>query len=321
MYSLDPIKYAEMQGITLNYIGELYLVGANQTPLLSMMGGLAGGGGKTCRGFTFACAQPWNLDAANQDTVSEDTAAAGPTLRTYTRGQDTNTIQIMHEAYGASYAKQSTYGEVGAITNVAGDSAAGNPVTNEVAFQRTASLRQLAINIEFSFLQGSETTVTDSSTNTKTQGFANAIATNTIAAGGAALSKSLMNQLFRTMVAAGAPFINTVIFVNAFQKQQITDIYGYAPEDRNVGGMNIKQIETDFGMVGIVYDPFMLTDDLYAIEMSVIAPMYCPKDGMIMIDEPLAKTGALDSNQLYLQIGLDFGFEEAHGSLTGLSTS
>lgn len=263
----------------------------------------------------------WNLDAANQDTVSEDTAAAGVTLRTYTRAQDTNTIQIMHEAYGASYAKQSTYGEVGAITNVSGDSTAGNPVTNEVAFQRTAALRQLAINIEFSFFQGSETTVTDSSTNTKTQGFANAISTNTIAAGGAALSKTLINNLLRTMAGNGAQFINPVIFCNAFQKQQLSDIYGYAPEDRNVGGVNIKTIETDFAQIGVVYAPQMLTDDFYIIDMAIVAPMYCPKDGMIMIDEPLAKIGAVDRNQLYLQIGLDFGAEEYHGSLTGLSTS
>jgi hypothetical protein len=286
-----------------------------------MMGGLAGGGGKTVKGFTFACAQPWALDAANQDTVSEDTAAAGPTVRTYTRGQDTNTIQIMHEAYGSSYAKQSTTGEIGAITNVAGPTDGGNPVTDEKAFQRTGALRQLAVNIEFSFFQGSEVTVTDSSTNTKTQGFANAIATNTVAAGGAALSKALINNILRTMVGNGAQFINPVMFCNAFQKQQLSDIYGYAPESRNVGGVNIKQIETDFAMIGVVFAPQMLTDDLYIIDMAVVAPMYCPYKGQLMVDEPLAKTGAKDENQLYLQIGLDFGPEEYHGSLTGLSTS
>lgn len=311
--------YAERED--LNYLGQLYLVGANQTPLLNMMGGLAGGGGKICKGFTFACAQPWGLDAANQDTVSEDTAAAGVTLRTYTRGQDTNTIQIMHEAYGASYAKQSTTGEIGAITNVAGSTDGGNPVTNEVNFQRTAALRQLAINIEFSFFQGSETTVTDSSTNTKTAGFANAITTNTTACGGATLSKALIQALLRDMVSNGAQFLNPVIFCNAFQKQKLSDIYGYAPEDRNVGGVNIKQIETDFAQIGVVWAPKMLTDDLYIIDMDVVAPMYCPKDKKMMIDEPLAKTGAAEKHQLYLQVGLDFGAEEYHGSLTGLATS
>ena len=60
------------------------------------------------------------------------------------------------------------------------------------------------------------------------------------------------------------------------RKQAITDLYGYAPESRNVGGLNIKQIETDFGMVGVVFDPFMPTDEIYLAEMSVCRPCSVP---------------------------------------------
>jgi hypothetical protein len=227
----------------------------------------------------------------------------------------------MHRGYGASYAKQSTYAEVGAITNVAGNINPGNPVTNEVAFQREAAMRQLAIDIEFSFLQGTGVQPTASDVASATNGFANIISTNTIAAGGADLSKALIDQLLRTMAGNGAIFNQVVAFCNAFQKQQISDIYAYAPQDRNVGGYDIQTIYTDFGEIGVVYDPFMLTDDLYFIEMSVVAPMYCPKDGMMMVDEPIAKSTASDRYQLYVQIGLDQGPEEYHGSITGLSTS
>jgi hypothetical protein len=316
----SPGGYTERED--LNYIGELYLIGANQTPLLSMMGGLAGGDAKTVRGFYFAVAQPWNLGSAAQTVVSEDTAAnTGATPTTITRGQDTNYIQIMHRAYAASYAKKSTYGEVGAISTVSGDTAAGNPVTDEVAFQRTGQLRQLAIDIEYSFFQGSAVAPATSATAGKTQGLQNAISTNTVAAGTTALTKSLINQLLRTMAGNGAQWIDIVIFCNAFQKQQLTDIYGYAPEDRNVGGVNIKQIETDFCMAGVVYAPQMPTDEIYIVDMSVMYPVYCPVDGMLMIDEPIAKTKAAETHQLYLQIGLDFGPEEYHGSITGLTTS
>ena len=64
------------------------------------------------------------------------------------------------------------------------------------------------------------------------------------------------------MAAAGSVFVNPVVFVNAFQKQKISDIYGYAPESRNVGGLNIQQIETDFAQLGIVWAPRMPTDTL-----------------------------------------------------------
>ena len=45
------------------------------------------------------------------------------------------------------------------------------------------------------------------------------------------------------MYDAGANFSNVVLWTGSTQKQIITDIYAYAPEDRNVGGVNIKQIE------------------------------------------------------------------------------
>ena len=316
----SPGGYAERQD--LNYIGQLYLIGANQTPLLNMMGGLAGGGGKVCRGFYFACAQPWSLGSAAQTVVSEDTAAyTGPTLTTFTRGQDTNYIQIMHRGYGVSYAKQSTYGEVGAITNVSGDSNAGNPVTNALDFQRMGAMRQLAIDIEYSFINGSGTAPTASNVASATIGLANAISTNTVASGGIDLSKALIDNLLRTMAGNGSQFVNPVIFCNAFQKQQISDIYAYTEQSRTVGGYNIQTVMTDFAEMGVVYDPFMPTDEIYIVDMSVMFPMYCPKDGQLFIDEPIAKSTASDRGQLYVQIGLDFGPEEFHGSITGLSTS
>jgi hypothetical protein len=305
----------------LNYLGQLYLIGANQTPLLNMMGGLAGGGGKTCKGFTFATAQPWSLGSAAQTVVSEANSTTAPAATTYTRGQDTNTIQIMQRTYEVTYAKQSATGEIGAITAVSGSTSGENPVTDEIAFQRTGAMLQLAKDIEYSFFQGSEVAVTDATTEMKTQGFANAISTNTVAAGSIDLSKVLINNLLRTMAGNGSQFMNPVMFVNAFQKQQITDIYGYAPEDRNVGGLNIKQIETDFAMLGIVYAPQMPTSSLFVIDMSVVAPMYCPAGGQLIIDEQLAKVGATNKYQLYTQVGLDFGAEEYHGKITGLSIS
>jgi hypothetical protein len=124
------------------------------------------------------------------------------------------------------------------------------------------------------------------------------------------------------MATNGATFANPVIFVNAYQKQVISSIYGYAPTDRNVGGVNINQIETDFAMLGIVWAPKMPTDTLLIADMSVINPVFCPvPDKGVLFYEELSRTGASEKGQVYGQIGLDTGPEEYHGVISGLATS
>jgi len=269
----SPGGYAERQD--LNYLGQLLLVGNTQTPALSMLGGMGNGVYKTVAGFTYPVAQPYSLNAASQDVVSEDDAAyTGATKVTYTRGQDTNYIQIHHKAYGASYAKLSAYGELGAVSNVVDSVRSDNPVQNEVAFQRVAAMKQLANDLEFTIHQGTAVAPSAGNVASKTRGFLEAISTNAVAGGSAYLTKSMIDELLRTMADNGALFENMIMFANSFQKQKITSIYGYAPEDRNVGGVNIKQIETDFGIIGVVYSPKTLVSAVEFIDMSYVELVY-----------------------------------------------
>lgn len=303
-----------------NYVGELFLIGANQTPFLNMIGGLTGG--KQYAAFDFPVAQPWALNAAAQPEVTENTAADAPTATTYVREQKTNTVQIFHKAVNVSYAKQAT-SRVIAADATTGDAMLGNqPVNNELDFQIQGNLRQVSLDAEYSFLRGTYQQATDADTAAKTRGIITAITENAVAAGSAALSKALIDRLLRDMAAEGAVFVNPVIFVNAFQKQKISDIYGYAPENRNVGGVNIQQIETDFAQLGVVWAPQMPTDTLLIAEMSVCAPVFCPVPGKgLLFYEELSKTGAAEKGQIYGQMGLDYGPEEYHGKITGLATS
>jgi hypothetical protein len=149
-----------------------------------------------------------------------------------------------------------------------------------------------------------------------------AAATNAVNASSAALSKPLMNQLLRTMAANGAEFVNPVLFCNAFQKQQLSTIYGFAPQDRNIGGYNIKQIETDFAILGVVWAPQMVTSTLLIVDMAFVNPVFLPvPDKGVLFYEELARTGASEKGQIYGQMGLDYGPEEYHGKITSLSTS
>jgi hypothetical protein len=298
----------------LNYLGQLYQIGANQTPFLNMIGGLQQGA-KTTNSFMFPVAQPWALNGASQNVKSEAVAAQAGTPTTYTRGQDSNTVQIMKYDYGVSFAKQSTFGEL------AGLSLAGTPVVrDELSFQKAAALKQMAIDVEFSFLQGAYVDPVTAATEGKTRGMKNAIATNTVAAA-AAVSKTQLQKLLREMATNGAQFADMVLLCNAYQKQALTDQFAYAPEDRNVGGQNIKQIETDFAMLGVVWAPFMPTDEIYICDMSVISPVFCPYNGQIISDIMVPELAALKGGFIYSQVGLDYGPEEYHGSITGLKDS
>jgi len=303
----------------LNYLGQLFLIGANQTPFLNMIGGNMMNGsitGKVTKSFLFPVAQPYSLASASQPAITEAASVSSNTATTIVRGQDTNTVQIFQETVEVSHAKQSTVGEIGGIS-VIGD----QPVQDEFEFQKQAQLRQISIDLEYSMLQGTYQAASDATTAAKMRGLKNAITTNTVAAAAATLSKTLMDEVLAEMATSGALFDNVVVFANAFQKQKITDAYAYAPEDRNVGGVNIKTIETDFGVIGVVFDPHMPTDEVYLVEMSVCAPTFVPYNGMLMTFEMLAQVAASKKGQWYAQIGLDYGPEEYHGSITGLATS
>ena len=300
-----------------NYLGELFLIGANQTPFLNMIGGLEGANAKVTRSFQFPIAQPWALEAASQPDISETASLSAPTPTTYVRGQDTNTVQLFQEQISVSYAKLSVVGEISGLS-ITGD----QPVQNERDFQIAANLKQIAIDAEYTFLQGTYQAATDAGTSAKTRGIITATTTNAVAAGNAGLSKALIDQLLRTMAANGSVFDNPVVFCNAFQRQKFSNIYGYAPESRNVGGVSISQVETDFAMLGIVWAPQMPTDTVLIADMSVISPVFLlvPERGVLFYRE-LPSDGAAEKGMLYGQMGLDYGPEEYHGKITGLATS
>ena len=306
-----------------NYVGELFLIGANQTPFLNMIGGLQGASIRTVAAFQFSLAQPWALEDASQPNISETASITAPNPWTYIRDQDVNTVQIFQRAVSVSYAKQSVIGQItaDAVTGIA--EVGVQPIQNEKDFQISAHMRQMSVNVDFTFLQGAYQQATSAAVAPRSRGIITGCDSNTVDASGAALSKALVDQLLRDMAGNGAEFINPVIFVNAFQKQKISDVYGYAPEDRNVGGVNIKQIETDFGTIGIAdAHRFVPADDILLADMSTIAPVTqpVPGKGNFFLEE-LGKAGASENSMLYGQYGLDHGPAFAHGAITGLATS
>lgn len=300
-----------------NYAGELYTADALNTPILSAIGGLTGG--LVTENFEFATDSQYSLPTAAQPAISETASLTAPTAIGIVRSQNKNVTQIFQEKVSISYAKLSNGGRMSGL-NTAGQQ---NNVASEKDFQIASALKKIARDIEYTIINGTYQIANAANVANKTRGLLELCSSaNTVAASGAAFSKTLLNELLQEMYNNGAVFSNMVIYTGAHQKVGISDAYSYAPTDRNVGGTNIKQIETDFGNIGIALDRFMPNDTILLAELSVMAPVFQPvPDKGNFFYEELAKSGASEDGQIFGQFGLDHGPAFMHGSLTGLATN
>ncbi len=298
-----------------NYVGELFNVTPSDTPFLSAIGGMTGGKSVTSKQFTW---QTVDNATAAQTVVVE---GADATFAERSRSEVTNVTQIMQYGVHVSYTKQAATG------NLSGESILGNqPVQDELAFQLDMAMKRAARDIEFSFLQGTYVADTNISTARKTRGMLAAITTNERAAAGGQLAQGDVNTVLKAMADSGAPFEQPVMFANAYQKQKLSSIYSsalsLAPRDRNIGGVNITTIETDFGEIGIVYDRHMPADDIIIADLAFCKPVFLDIPGKgHFFAEPLAQTGSAYKFQIYGEVGLEYGPEQFHGKITNLSTS
>ena len=292
-----------------NYVGELFNITPNDTPFLSMMGGMTGGKSVTSKQFTW---QTVDNAAAAQTAVVE---GADPTYAERSRSEVINVTQIMQYGVQVSYTKQAATG------NLSGQAIIGNqPVQDELAFQLDMALKRAARDIEFSCMQGTYVADTDVSTARKTRGLGATLTTNKTDAGDDALTQADIDATLKLMADSGAPFEQPVLFANAANKQLISGFYSnslaLAPRDRNIGGVNITSIETDFCDLGVVYERHIPTTQVFIIDMAFVKPVFLdiPGKGHFFV-EPLAQSGAAYKYQVYGEFGLEYGPEQFHGNI------
>lgn len=303
-----------------NYAGELFTADPTQTPLLSMIGGLTGG--KQTDNFEFPTAVLFDYPEATQPSISESDSATAPAASAIGRNQESNVVQIHQEVIDLTYAKLSNGGRMSGI-NTAGQTA--NPA-DEKAWQIQQKLIKIARDVEYSFINGTFQKATSATVANKTRGMLELAATaSTVDASSSALTVDMIKALMLQMADNGAYFNNMILFAGAKQKQVITSLYekqlGYNQgAARNVGGMNVTEIETDFCKLGIVWDRFMPDDSILIADVAHIAPVFQAVPGKgVLFEEELAKVGASDRIQIYGQIGLAHGPAFLHGSITGLA--
>lgn len=114
------------------------------------------------------------------------------------------------------------------------------------------------------------------------------------------------------------------LIVPSTQKRAISAAYAsaygkFVESSRTVGGVNVSTVVTDFGTLNVMVSRHVAADSIIVASLDQLRPVYLETPGKgHFFAEPLAKTGASEDVQLYGEIGLAYGAEQAHGIITGL---
>lgn len=398
------------QGTTFNlpnFVGELFAATPTDTPFLSAIGGLTGG--EAASGTLFQW-QGYDLRDAADDRQRVEGAAA-QTAEQRVRFNVNNVVEIHQETVEVSYTKLAASGQYDSTgSNHPGSIgiAGTNPVTNEQTWQVEQSLKQIARDVEKSFITGTFANPATNASARQTRGIIEATETNTSTLGtlvgdgdsaieaddetvteathglsvgdavvardvtGGAVGVLVENQLYyvltvptaNTFTLGARPGGATIAFatdgtadfyepapltealvldllqdvwdaggimesetaavmVGGTLKRGLTDIFitdkNFQEQSRQVGGVHVMTIETDFGVLNVMLNRHMPTAALQVVSLEECAPCFLPiPDKGFLFVEPLAKEGAAERSQIYGEVGLKYGNEKAHGNLLGV---
>lgn len=310
------------QGTTFdlpNFVGDLFNVSPEDTPLLSAIGGLTGGRQANDKRFEW---QFYDLRDPEADRQRLEGANA-PDSELRVRQNAHNVVEIHQETVEISYTVQS----IGAGGNYDTTARGTSPVANEMRWQMDQQLKQVARDVELSFITGTFAEPADNSAPRKTRGLLEAITTNVIDLAGAVATEDDINDLFQAAYEAGglAEGETRTLIVGPAQKRVLTKIFlkdhDLMPESRSVGGLNLQVIQTDFGTANIMVDRYMPADTIVAASLEELAPRFLLVPGRgYFFWEPLAKTGSADKSQLYGEIGLEYGNQRKHGKIVNATS-
>ncbi len=138
-----------------------------------------------------------------------------------------------------------------------------------------------------------------------------------------AVAKTNIDTLFQTAFDNGAklPEASTVILVGAAQKVALSNAYSIPALNqptftRDIGGVAMQTIVTDFGTFGIMLDRWTPVGTIAALDLSVCYPVFLniPDKGLLFTEE-LARVGSARKFQLYGEVGLEYGPETYHAVL------
>lgn len=158
-----------------NYTGELFALTPAATPLLSAIGGLTNGMKTDATQFEW---QTYDLESRTTSGALE--GATAPTAEGRVRANVRNVCQIFHKKVSVSYTKQAAVGQIATPSSspyvTAGSGA--NPVVSELDWQVEQAIKEIAANVNRTFIRGRYALPANNSTARQTRGLLQAITTN-----------------------------------------------------------------------------------------------------------------------------------------------
>jgi hypothetical protein len=153
-----------------NFTGVLHQLSPSATPLFSAIGGLNAGGQTTSPEFEW---ETFDLRTPGQNTQVE--GATAPTAVARVRANVTNVTQIHQSKVSIAYSKLGAFGQKSGTNNDA-----VNPVKNELDWQIAQELKQMLLDVEWSFINGVYAKPGSNASARQTRGLIPAITTNVI---------------------------------------------------------------------------------------------------------------------------------------------
>ena len=331
------------QGTTFdlpNYTGELFSVTPQDTPFLSAIGGLTGG--VSVQGNPLFNWQFYSLrDAENDRQRVEGGSVSGEERRRYTAH---NVVEIHQEAVELSYTKLAAVNQIagsGSNHPQGGSLSGSNPVTDELGWQVRQQIVQKARDIESSFITGTFNNPADNTGKRRTRGLIEAIEdgvdtndgaegasvnkANVVDAEGVDLTEALLLDVLQLAWENGgiSEDETRTVLVNAYQKRRATKVFitdkGYQETSRNVAGVRVTAIETDFGTVNLMLDRHVPADALIVASLEECRPRFLeiPGKGHFFV-EPKSQDGASVKADLYGEVGLESGNPLKHALVDNL---
>lgn len=302
-----------------NVLGEVIQIGAtNNTG--SFLAAISGNGVRRIKSQQFDMSANYSLNAASQDVISETTSLSAGTAKFYAKGQEFNVVQITKKDFAVSDLREAATQQINS-TNIS----IGGLAPEASEFDRAASnaMEQFNADWEFSALQGTYVGRSAVGTNVAMGGLLDStvgIQTNTVNASSAALSKDMIDELLIEMMENGSKLVRPTFVVRPTYVKQISEIYGFAPQDWSIGGVAVKTVITDFGTFGVLWTNAMKANTLLAADLAYIRPVVLPQksgDDVSMIEY----VDGASASKGYIQgfVGIDFASETYHGSITSLA--
>jgi len=329
-----------------NFTGELFALGEGMnrssfTKLMGFIGGITTGlvpnpgagfgslinpsGQIAMTGSSvFKMKATYDLGQPNTEGLSENDLASGINPEYVTADMGYGVIQPFMLPVQSTYYNESASQEYTANINT-GRVDATPPIggVSKLGFQISAAIARIQQDYENACINGIAQYAVNNNTKIRMGGLIPGCTVNNVDAAGVALSKPLVTTLLTEMYNNKAEFSRMAFFVNATQREKLTDLYtnptGYITLDPLIGGARVDIIRTNYGEIMVFLNDKVPNDTLLCVDMDHVRPMIMEaglKGGVFY--EPKQQVGAAEGGIVYGQLGLDYNSPVFHGVITNL---